>query len=332
LTTSAVEVSAEPRAALDRLPALDGLRGLAILLVMFYHYGVGINHQQSLIQHVVWSLSGFGWTGVDLFFVLSGFLITRILLQSRDADNYFSSFYARRFLRICPIYYVSLFVLFLVVPLILRTESAHMPSLHERLWYFAYLQNWLNVFGRMAWPIMLTHYWSLGVEEQFYLIWPLIIYCLPPKRLLQSIIAACIFSLILRLTLMALLVSPETIYRNTFTRMDALFIGAACALLIRNELWTEKIRRYAAWLCFAPLVTLAALRTQPFRATAPTELGLGYTVIALSYAALLIAIVTTTNNGSILQRFLSSGMMRAFGKYLRGIHLAHADTSACAAL
>src|SRR5689334_7899911 len=142
---------------------------------MFYHYGTGINHQQSLIQHVVWSLSGFGWTGVDLFFVLSGFLITRILLHSREADNYFSSFYARRFLRICPIYYVSLFVLFVIVPLILRTESAQMPSLQERLWYFAYFQNWINVFGRMAWPIFLTHYWSLGVEEQFYLIWPLVI-------------------------------------------------------------------------------------------------------------------------------------------------------------
>jgi peptidoglycan/LPS O-acetylase OafA/YrhL len=254
---------------------------------------------------------------------LSGFLITRILLQTRDAENYFSSFYARRLLRISPIYYVSLLVLFLAVPVILRTASVDMPSIHERVWYFAYVQNWLNVFGRLAWPGLLTHYWSLGVEEQFYLIWPLIIYFFAPKRVLQIIIGACLFSIVLRLTLMGIHTDPETIYRNTFTRMDALLIGAACAFLVRNESLIKQIHRHATWLCLGPLITLAALRTQPFRTTAPTEVGLGYTIIALSYAGLLMAVVVTTNNGSILQRILGSRIMRGFGKYSYAAYIWH---------
>ncbi len=306
----------------DRIPALDGLRALAILLVMFYHFGTALDHS-NLAQHLAWSLSGFGWTGVDLFFVLSGFLITRILLQTRDAENYFFSFYARRFLRISPIYYVSLAVMFLVVPVILPSISANMPSLSERLWYFAYLQNWLNVFGQMSWSVMLTHYWSLAVEEQFYLLWPLVIYFFAPRRVLQIIVAACAISVILRLTLIGIHVNPETLYRNTFTRMDTLLIGAAGCFVLQNESLVKLIRRHAILFSFVPLITLAALRTQPFRTTAPTEVGFGYTLIALSYAALLMAAVVTTGNGSMLQRVLGSSILRAISKYSYAAYLWH---------
>jgi peptidoglycan/LPS O-acetylase OafA/YrhL len=93
------------------MPPLDGLRGLAILLVMLFHYGTALNRSK-LPQHALSIVAELGWTGVDLFFVLSGFLITGILLDSREADNYFSSFYFRRVLRIFPLYYFSLLLVF----------------------------------------------------------------------------------------------------------------------------------------------------------------------------------------------------------------------------
>jgi len=96
-------------------PPLDGLRGLAILLVMLFHYDSGLNRHDA-VQHILGSLLDFGWTGVDLFFVLSGFLITGILLDTRSASNYYSAFYARRGLRIFPLYYLSLPLIFSLSP------------------------------------------------------------------------------------------------------------------------------------------------------------------------------------------------------------------------
>ena len=149
-------------------PALDVLRGIAILLVFFYH-------NFSFLQ-----VFEFGWIGVDLFFVLSGFLITDILLSSQGGRNFFRNFYARRFLRIFPLYYITLIAFFLLAPYVFSQQNADVVTYYNtnQLWFWSHLQNWLFVNKGMSSSPMLSHFWSLAVEEQFYLFWPLIIFIL----------------------------------------------------------------------------------------------------------------------------------------------------------
>src|SRR5687767_2907742 len=165
------------------IPALDGLRGIAIILVMLHHFTY--YRPNSGIDAQIASVLFFGWAGVDLFFVLSGFLITGILLDTRDSKRYFSTFYARRTLRIFPLYYLVLLLAFVVLP--------KFPALHPVLlgqvgpvdlppqWpYWLYLTNfsiadggWVHGWVDVA--------WSLAIEEQFYLVWPLMIWLCPPR-------------------------------------------------------------------------------------------------------------------------------------------------------
>jgi peptidoglycan/LPS O-acetylase OafA/YrhL len=306
------------------MPPLDGLRGLAILMVLLFHFGLSLN-RNNILQHAAKLVGEVGWTGVDLFFVLSGFLITGILLDSRNAENFFSSFYFRRVLRIFPVYYFSLLLLFFLLPILMPGYGDVSPPARERIWYFAYAQNWIGVLVDGDRQRMMGHYWSLGIEEQFYIIWPWIVYKSTTRRIFQISIGASVASLLLRFALLALHVSPEIIYRNTFTRMDALLIGAACTCLLRDPACVEKLRRYARWMWIAPFVTLEAVReiTRPFAYQAPGVQGLGFTVIALSYAALLVSLILTTGSRSIPQRFFCSKFMRTFGKYSYGAYIWH---------
>jgi peptidoglycan/LPS O-acetylase OafA/YrhL len=150
------------------IPELDGLRGVAILAVMLFHMQVrGV---------------ALGWAGVELFFVLSGFLITRILLESRDKPHYLRNFYARRALRIFPLYYVVL-----VVTLILPPPHGFGRS-RTSLWYFAYLQTLPLVRGRFE-ASPLPHSWTLAIEEQFYCLWPFVLLLLRRGRDLAAALA-----------------------------------------------------------------------------------------------------------------------------------------------
>src|SRR5262249_2846553 len=115
-----------------------------------------------------------GWMGVDLFFVLSGFLITGILLDSRGADGYFSSFYARRFLRIFPLYYGFLALWFLVLAYVFGSAYSDLFARERQVWFWSYTANW----GRPDELGALGHFWSLAIEEQFYLVWPLVVWLL----------------------------------------------------------------------------------------------------------------------------------------------------------
>jgi len=298
---------------------LDGLRGLAVLMVLLYHYRFELTGNGPLERSVRW-LFGFGWSGVDLFFVLSGFLITGILLDSREAPNYFSSFYARRALRIFPLYYLSLIVAFTVAPALLPGTAAGLPPFSDRLWFFGYIQNWLGV-PQVPWPRFMIHYWSLGVEEQFYFVWPLVIFSLSSRRVLQVIGAVCVFSFVLRCGLLAGHVDPSLIYRNTLARMDALLMGAACAFLVRNKTWVERLRSRTRLFVLAPLAVFICLR--PFQDVHWLEKSVGFTAVGLSYAAFLMAVVLTTGQRSPLQSFFTNRFMMKLGKYSYGIYVWH---------
>jgi len=310
-----------------RMPPLDGLRGLAILLVMLFHYGTMLD-SHDLFQRGLMFVARLGWTGVDLFFVLSGFLITGILLDSREADNYFSSFYARRVLRIFPAYYFGLLVAFFVLPIIFPAMASPLPR--ERVWYFAYGQNWIGVLVDGRRQELIARFWSLAIEEQFYIIWPWIVYRNTTGRIIRIAIGASLFSVVLRFSLLAANVSTEVVYRNSFTRMDALLIGALLACLLRDPSRLTLLRRYAKWAWIAPVVVLEIVRetARPFSYQAPGVQKLGYTLIALSYGALVGGSVLTMGSRSIFQRFFCSGVMRMFGKYSYAAYIWHPFVSA----
>jgi peptidoglycan/LPS O-acetylase OafA/YrhL len=207
------------------VPELDGIRGIAVLAVMFYHCFPS-------------SVTRIGWMGVDLFFVLSGFLITGILLDTRGDKGYYTNFIGRRFLRIFPLYYLVLCIVFFVLPHLLK--AVYLPHFdyykqHEG-WFWLYMQNWL--YSKDGFPPnhLLVHFWTLGVEEQFYLVWPWLVRFIPHKHLLKTAIFLCIGAILFRLLPSgSIAMEPTYRYMSTLSRMDGLLIGAIIAILIRDN-------------------------------------------------------------------------------------------------
>ncbi len=204
-------------------PALDGLRGLAILLVVLYHNFSFINY------------SVFGWIGVDLFFVLSGYLITGLLLNSLESTHYIRNFYIKRVLRIFPLYYLCLIIFIIILPSIGVYNRELQYYVDNQLWFWFYLQNWLLSFHFPKTGALLNHFWSLAVEEQFYLVWPFIILWLrKPKKLLIFILGILLLLLVSR-SIVWMCKFPHLNYTTlyTFTRIDGICIGCIIALLHR---------------------------------------------------------------------------------------------------
>ncbi|HZT79778.1 MAG TPA: acyltransferase, partial [Gemmataceae bacterium] len=237
------------------LPGLDGLRGVAILLVLAFHLLPSqpvTSHVTAWIYRAAWS----GWCGVDLFFVLSGFLITGILLDAKGLPHYFRNFYARRTLRIFPLYYGVLVVIFVIVPLFLRPPSPAFEHLQaNQIWLWCYASNvctvWANGWVFLAGNWHLNHFWSLAVEEQFYLVWPLVVLLLSRRRLLAACALCVVAAPLLRWAFLANGYGFVVAYTFTPCRVDALAVGAAVAVAARAPGGLSALRR------FAPAVALA---------------------------------------------------------------------------
>jgi len=180
---------------------LDGLRGVAILLVLFLHFiiGQGVPAPSVLVDWWFIGIVRAGWMGVDLFFVLSGFLITGILLDTKGSRHYFRQFYTRRVLRIFPLYYGSL-VLFLILLPTLFPDDQVLHDLHaDAVWFWTYLYNVKVAAAGFTPSSALGHFWSLAVEEQFYLIWPIVVLCLGRRHLLGAFWAGVVGALLCRI-------------------------------------------------------------------------------------------------------------------------------------
>lgn len=180
-----------------RIPQLDGLRGVAVLMVVLFHYinnGYPLAEQDNLgtFENILVKVTYFGWTGVDLFFVLSGFLIGSILFKNIGSPNFFRTFYIRRAARIIPVYFMLLIVFWVVKQTSWYQSDAYIFQKNLPLLpYFLFLQNFVMSFAGHFGPEALTPTWSLAVEEQFYLLIPLLIFYTPP-RFLKYIIVACL--------------------------------------------------------------------------------------------------------------------------------------------
>ena len=296
-----------------KLPALDGVRGLAVLAVMFTHT------EARRFPHLLRDAFGYGWIGVDLFFVLSGFLITGILVDTRECANYFRSFYARRFLRIFPLYYGFLVIAMLAFPYVVA--PGYMPVRAERWLYFAYLMNWTAL---APWHHhILKHFWSLGIEEQFYLVWPLVVLLVNRRRLLP---------LVLALEAVVLTGRSWWVYHHgpgvavqfaTITRMDGLLLGAACALIVR---WFQIPRRLAVALFWCSILLVSGYMVG-FRLSGAYrqvfKQSTGYAILAIGFAALVLYAVLTDGERTWQQHSLCSRPLVLLGKYSYGIYVLH---------
>jgi peptidoglycan/LPS O-acetylase OafA/YrhL len=164
------------------IPALDGLRGLAIIAVVWHNSALtGSGAGMSELAKFISLFANMGWVGVQLFFVLSGFLITGILLDEKGAPRQLHNFYMRRVLRIFPLYYAVLLVAFIVLPALGDRPAWSVANKSNEIWYWLYLVNWdIPIEGGGG---GLSHFWSLAVEEQFYLLWPLAVIALSRSAL-----------------------------------------------------------------------------------------------------------------------------------------------------
>jgi peptidoglycan/LPS O-acetylase OafA/YrhL len=299
-----------------RLPALDGLRGIAILAVFFYHYGNGGNQSSSASVRAISKILGLGWSGVDLFFVLSGFLITGILYDTRADAGYYKKFYFRRVLRIFPIYYIAAAAMFLVG----ASVGVHWRAGH--VWFLFYL----GYPAAALWPtlvqlspfVRITHLWSLSVEEQFYMVWPWLIRQMGGKRnILFACLAMAIIAPASRL-LFVELVNPVWAYVFLPCRMDALAVGSAIAIATR---WggAEKLKRWALPILVssaALFVTICIIRHTVDHNDAAIAVW-GYSLIAMAYGSLLVMSLGP------FSKVLSWSVLRAFGRYSYGLYLYH---------
>jgi peptidoglycan/LPS O-acetylase OafA/YrhL len=290
------------------LRALDGVRGLAILLVLLDHTAQASPVPVHRLGKAVHDGLLAGRFGVDLFFVLSGFLITGILLDARGEGSttpagYYTAFYARRVLRIFPLYYL------LVIPL-------------GTWWYWIFAQNiHIALYGWRAIPQTLSHLWSLAVEEQFYLVWPLIVAVLPRRTLRTVCLALIAGAPVLRFVL-----PPVAAYALTLPRADALAMGALVAILVREQQRAPDERRdrrradlarvafYTSLGTFAMLVATDALAV-PF---GPVSLVVASSLLAILGGAGIYILATSES-----PRWLCSPVLVSIGMYSYAMYMIH---------
>jgi peptidoglycan/LPS O-acetylase OafA/YrhL len=305
----------------DHSPELDGLRGVAVLLVLLVHFQ--IVPKEGPVEKALFFYTGLGWTGVDLFFVLSGFLITRILLRSRGRKGYYARFITRRALRIFPLYYLLL----LLSPLLARVYgvpdwhgTAHGP-IPVAAFYF-YLQNYWLAFVGEAWgPMNIT--WSLAIEEQFYLLWPLLVARLELYQLRRVLVAFIVGALLLRLVLWRVHMQTAS-YELTPTRVDQLSFGALLATYAPS--FSDVSRFVPVATRALPVaagifgVAVVADGGPSIRGTCMTTIG--FSCLAIGWSSILVLCLGSPP-GSVWRRLARSALLRFFGRYSYAMYLTH---------
>jgi len=308
--------------------ALDGLRGIAVLMVIVLHT-VHFDKHKVFFKELN-RLIGTGWMGVDLFFVLSGFLITRILIQTRDDPARARNFYMRRALRILPAYYFYLLCVFAVLWLLPGLATRFSQSLQWVPHFLFFTQNLATAAGSEAAPVReLTHLWSLAVEEQFYLFWPWLVWRLRTEDLPRMCIRVVLIAWGFKLLLAAFGVWWHAIYVLPFTRMDGFAIGAYLAahqLLGRSVFpaWIRPLPWLGFWLLVAQYLAMGGLHDM---SAAETAIATSSTV--LMFGGVLHRALTAPEHGW-LDRALGNRVLIFFGAYSYGLYLIHygVDTAA----
>ena len=330
VSPNTIRSPSEPRIG-THMPALDGVRGLALALVFFNHWGGTFGPWSTLGagERFAARLSSAGWCGVDLFFVLSGFLITGILLDTRKAPDFFKTFYVRRTLRIFPLYYIFLFALFILFRPFLHAIPEYRALSSHQISYWLYLQNWQTSIR--GWPSFgMDHLWSLAVEEQFYLVWPLIVFWGGRSRIVSIAGALIVLPFALRVAILVSpswrLGSPENFaYASSITRVDALACGAWIAAVARGPGGVARIRRLGAPLAVisaAALIALVVVR----RTFDKYDIGaqtLGFSLLAFLFSGVVMVLVTLPRNHRF-ERIFCWKPLRKLGTISYAAYIFHA--------
>ena len=305
------------------MAVLDGVRGVAILMVLCVHF-IGDSRPYTTLGRALVKLANYGIWGVDLFFVLSGFLITGLLYDSKKSEHYFRDFYVRRTLRIFPLYYGVLALLFIILPALPTPYPAGLAeSARHQGWLWLYASNVYLAMHR-AWALpYVGHFWSLAVEEQFYLLWPIVVLSFGHRSLLRICVAVTALALALRSVLSFAGAGDVAQVVLTPCRFDALCIGGFLALSVRSA-GLERVAR-AARLSLGPLLGLILLASA-WNAMRGSLVGailpIRGTLIALTFGALLVTSLAA-QRASALSRFLSSRVMCFLGTRSYGLYVFH---------
>lgn len=282
--------------AIQNYPALDGLRGLAIALVVGVHFGTTAQFTRVHGRLGEWidRLFYVGWAGVDLFFVLSGFLITSILLATRHDPSYFGRFYGRRALRIFPLYFTAVAFALWVVPALWPDQASRLleDATRHQGWLWTYTLNIAWALGWIGGVGMLAQMWSLAIEEQFYLLWPLLVRRLDRNALLRVCAAAILAAPALRVAWLHFEwpTGWPGAYRFTLTRVDGLAMGAALALLWGTTTSRHHLVRMARPVAAAggAILLMAFLALPRFYPDQPLVVTAGHSVLGVTFAALVV--------------------------------------------
>ena len=309
------------------MPALDGIRGLAILLVLIYHF-VGTTIPMTTLERAITKVANYGSYGVELFFVLSGFLITGILYDAREKPHFFRNFYMRRVLRIFPLYYGVLFLVFVIVPLLPLFQGNTLDYLLERqAWAWFYAVN-LYIAKQGEWAFSyLQHFWSLAVEEHFYLFWPYVVFLLTrqPRTLVIVCFAVAFGAMLARVIGAIGGVNIWSLYVLTPFRLDGLALGAFLAVMMRQPGGLDRIVRALPWVfgfCAAFLVftffwTLAISR----QGIEPLLQARAALILILLACLLVWALIAPER--SLTSHFFQNRTMMFLGTYSYGIYVYH---------
>jgi peptidoglycan/LPS O-acetylase OafA/YrhL len=316
-----------------RIRPLDGLRGIAILLVLVFHgFYLSASADESSLDLAISRVTGAGWTGVDLFFVLSGFFITGILLEGREAGANPVNFYARRALRILPVYFGFLIFLMYLLPLVAEAAVREQLAIlrGHQAWYWTFLLNVklalypLDDLGRFG----NGHLWSLMVEEQFYLVWPALVLLFPRRALLPVLISCVVAAPLFRYAVLEgafpRINNGLSAYVLMPARMDALAFGAMAAMLARHPTLSKRTRPYiagAAVFAAAGLIAIALYYERLWWFDRWTQI-LCYTCIAVLFF-LAVERAASMQGRSLVSNVLSSSGLLMFGRYSYALYVVH---------
>lgn len=292
---------------------LDGTRGIAALMVVVFHFFTYQNSSYLVNLSFYQSIFEFGQHGVSLFFVLSGFVITRILIQTKTSKNYFYRFYKRRILRILPLYYLFLFVFYLF-PL---TYDGQVTEFKEQLPFYFYLQNLTDIINISASGP--GHYWSLAVEEHFYMLWPLIIFFINKKYVGRVIFAYIISIFVLKYYMLN---EGISINKFTLTRMDQIMMGSYLAILEIKGFFERKgalKKMILAGLLILPIGIITYIIGDN---VSHLKEMVKYPILGILFFSLIGGLISLKER-NIINKILASNSFQYLGKISYGIYVWH---------
>ena len=316
-----------------RIPALDGLRGVAILLVLLRHGIFGVSSVQgfqppSRLTFLFLATGQLTWSGFDLAFVLTGFLVGGVLLDAASSPRYFQTFYRRRAYRILPLYFIVM-CLSLLPHLLAEfspARAARTTPLPFPWWsYLLVIQNFcmahLGIFG----PSGIGITWSLAIEVQFYLALPLLIRKVRPRNLLLVLLMLIVCAPWLRVLLHSSMMFPGLAsYVLMPTRVDALCLGVLAALLVRNAVFWEWLKSHRTIVWSVTLLFFLGtcyMTWQSYDALSLPMTTWGFTWLAVFYTSILLLAILP--GGGIVPRILTNKILLWLGTLAYCNYLIH---------